>query len=199
MRVLGVDELAEAADLLSGGAIVGIPTDTVYGLAALPSDPDAVAALFAAKLRPGAVPVAVLCSNEDQAAALLRRWPPAAARLAARFWPGPLTIVVDAPPSLAARLGAPRGVGVRVPDDKACLALLELTGPLAVTSANLHGDAPATTAEQVARAFEGTVAAVLDDGARDGVVSSVVDVTSSVAAILREAAVASADVLGQLR
>ena len=80
-----------------------------------------------------------------------------------RYWPGPLTLVVDADPALVARLGAKRGVGLRVPDDALCCALLARTGPLAVTSANAHGAAPATTAAGCSRSLDG-VAAVLDGG-----------------------------------
>ncbi len=199
MRTLSVDELAVAAELLAAGRIVAIPTDTVYGLASRPDDDDAVAALFAAKRRPGVVPVAVLCASEAQARGLATQWPASAARLAVRFWPGPLTLVVDAPAASTKRLGAAHGIGLRVPNDDVCRALLRLTGPLAVTSANVHGDEPATTAKEVAQSFGDEVAAVVDAGTRDGAVSSVVDVTSSVAAVLREAALKSEDVLRELR
>lgn len=198
-RVLSVGELDEAAALLAGGAVVGIPTDTVYGLAANPVDDAAVAALFAAKRRPGAVPVAVLCASESQARTLATSWPPSAARLAARFWPGPLTLVVDAPAATAVRLGSARGLGLRVPADEVCRSLLGRTGPLAVTSANLHGDLPAATALELAAALGDEVAAVVDAGRRGGAVSTVVDLTSSVAAVLREAALSAAEVLGELR
>ena len=173
VRILTSEELETAADLLNSGAVVGVPTDTVYGLAARLDDDASVRRLFAAKQRPSSVPVAVLCAAAGDAREVSSSWPDRAATLAARFWPGPLTIVVDADERLAARLGALRGVGVRVPDDELCRSLLRRTGPLAVSSANRHGEPPAASAADVAAAFaDADVAAVLDGGTRGGVVSS---------------------------
>jgi L-threonylcarbamoyladenylate synthase len=195
VRVLAATELDVAAQLLAGGAVVGVPTDTVYGLAAAVGIEAAIAALFAAKRRPGGVPIAVLCATLDEAASLATTWSDVAERLARRFWPGPLTVVVDAAPELSSRLGAGHGVGVRVPADPTCLELLGRTGPLAVTSANLHGEPPSTTAAQFASAFAATeVRAVVDDGPRHGEVSSVIDVTCESIVVVREAAL-SRDVL----
>jgi L-threonylcarbamoyladenylate synthase len=182
----------EAVRLLDDGQVVGIPTDTVYGLAARLED-EAIKRLFAAKRRPSSVPVAVLCGSLDDAVALSASWPPEASTLAASHWPGPLTLVVAADPALVARLGGAGGLGVRVPDDGLCRTLLERTGPLAVTSANLHGAPPATCAADLA-ALGDDVAAVLDGGTRDGAVSSVLDLTGPVPVVLRAGAIA-ADVL----
>jgi tRNA threonylcarbamoyl adenosine modification protein (Sua5/YciO/YrdC/YwlC family) len=195
-RILsGPDALEDAAALLARHEVLGVPTDTVYGLAAALA-PAAIDALFEAKGRPAAVPVAVLCASADDAASLTTLGP-AATALAAAFWPGPLTIVVDADPSLAALVRSPRGVGLRVPDDGRCRALLARTGPLAVTSANLHGEPPATTAAALLAALDGRIAAVLDDGPRDGVVSTVVDVIGT-PQVLRSGALAPDQVLGAL-
>lgn len=196
MRVLPdtPSSIDEAVELLSLGSVVAIPTDTVYGLAARLDDDAPVARLFAAKRRPASLPVAVLCASAEEAAALAAAWPKSAAALARRYWPGPLTLVVAAPRALAARLGSARGVGVRVPDDALCRALLERTGPLAVTSANPHGVAPATTAAGVAAVAEG-VAAVFDGGTRDGAVSTVVDLTGATPLLVREGALAFAELL----
>jgi tRNA threonylcarbamoyl adenosine modification protein (Sua5/YciO/YrdC/YwlC family) len=193
-EVLAADAVDEAVRLLGDGRLVAIPTDTVYGLAARLDDTGAVAALFDAKGRPDTVPVAVLCATLDAATALARAWPAAAAALAARFWPGPLTVVVDADPALEARLGSSRGVGLRVPNDAGCARLLAATGPLAVTSANRHGEPPATSAAAAHRALGDVVAAVLDGGVRDGVVSTVVDCTGSEPVVLREGALDAAAV-----
>jgi L-threonylcarbamoyladenylate synthase len=191
MLVLGPTELDVAARLLEQGAVVGVPTDTVYGLAAALGDDDAIESLFAAKRRPDSVPIAVLCATQEQAASLSTSWNHAASRLTRRFWPGPLTVVVEASDELTVKLGARRGIGMRVPADLTCLALLGRTGPLAVTSANLHGEPPSTSAAQVAAAFgDSVVRAVVDDGPRDGDVSSVVDLTSGSVVVLREAALA---------
>jgi tRNA threonylcarbamoyl adenosine modification protein (Sua5/YciO/YrdC/YwlC family) len=199
MRTLRSGELDEAAALLAAGHVVGIPTDTVYGLAACLGDPAAVDALFAAKDRPASLPIAVLCADEASARMVASSWPPGAARLAARFWPGPLTIVVPADQDVAARIHATAGIGLRVPDDATCRALLSLTGPLAVTSANRHGADPAATAPELSEGFDGgVVLAVLDAGRRGGVVSTVVDLTVSPARVVREGALASAAVLAVL-
>ena len=121
--------------------------------------------------------------------------PDNARKLMAAFWPGPLTLVVPTDAALAARVGATRGVGLRVPADATCRGLLGRSGPLAVTSANRHGDRPATAAEAVRDARGAAeVAAVLDAGPRDGEVSTVVDLTGDGAAIVREGAIGTADV-----
>ncbi|HEV3327760.1 MAG TPA: L-threonylcarbamoyladenylate synthase, partial [Acidimicrobiales bacterium] len=149
MRVLTADpaSIDEAVELLRDGSVVAIPTDTVYGLAARLDEDAPIQRLFAAKGRPASLPVAVLCASSEDARALAASWPASARTLASRYWPGPLTLVVDAAPSLVARLGSRRGVGVRVPNDALCRELLVRTGPLAVSSANRHGAAPATTAD----------------------------------------------------
>jgi len=190
-RVLDASALDEAAALLLAGDVVAVPTDTVYGLAARADDDGAVASLFAAKARPTSVPIAVLAASSADARALARRWPPEAEALSTAFWPGPLTVVVEAERGLAARLGASRAAGLRVPDDRLCRALLTRTGPLAVTSANRHGAAPATSATAVLDALGEGVAAVLDGGVRDGTVSTVVDVTGSEPVVVREGAVSA--------
>jgi tRNA threonylcarbamoyl adenosine modification protein (Sua5/YciO/YrdC/YwlC family) len=188
-RVLTPDELDLAVELLAGGSVLAVPTDTVYGLAAVVGDRAAVGRLSALKRRPAELPIAVLCASVDEARDLSSSWPPGAAALSAALWPGPLTLVVPATSDLASRLGSTSSVGVRVPDDAICRALLERTGPLAVTSANLHGAPPATTAAGVLALFEGTdLVGVLDAGARDGEVSSVVDVTGVMPEIVREGA-----------
>jgi L-threonylcarbamoyladenylate synthase len=186
--------LDRAAELLAAGAVVAVPTDTVYGLAVRLGDAAAIGALLAVKHRPASLPIAVLCATTADAVGLATTWSAGAGRLAARYWPGPLTLVVGADPALAASLGAARGVGVRVPDDAICRALLARTGPLAVTSANRHGAPPATTAA-AALALGAGVAAVLDGGSRRGEVSTVVDLTAPSPVLVREGALAARDVL----
>lgn len=199
MRVLEDDatSLDDAVALLLAGSVVAIPTDTVYGLAARLDEDGPIQALFAAKRRPASLPVAVLCATTEDASRVVSAWPPAARRLAERYWPGPLTVVLDAEEVLVARLGSRRGIGLRVPDDARCRALLARTGPLAVTSANPHGAPPATTVADVLALGAG-VAAVLDGGTCDGVVSTVVDLTGAAPRVVREGAVAARDVLSLL-
>ncbi|HEY8080677.1 MAG TPA: L-threonylcarbamoyladenylate synthase [Acidimicrobiales bacterium] len=195
VRTLLPADLDIAVELLATGAIVAIPTDTVYGLAARLDDPMAVASLFEVKRRPAHVPVAILVCDDEAAQGLAALWPRTAERLAKRFWPGPLTVVVAAEPALTERVRSDRGVGVRVPADELCLELLRRAGPLAVTSANLHGDSPAHAAQDVVGAFAGSaVAAVLDAGRRDGTVSTVVDLSSGGVTVVRVGAISSDEV-----
>jgi len=188
--------LLEAADALARGMVVAVPTDTVYGLAADPAQPDAVQRLFALKGRPGDVPLPVLVAGPEQAAQVAGELEVAAEALAARFWPGPLTLVVPRRPGFTVDLGGPPAarttVGVRWPDHGAAVALCELLGPLAVTSANLHGRSPATTAAEVAATFADAdqPVLILDGGTCDGVPSSVVECRGPASRCLREGALA---------
>ncbi len=184
--------VSEAAALLVAGEVVAVPTDTVYGVAASVSSAAAVSRLFDLKDRPGDVALPMLAASLAQIQSAGIDLTADVRRLADAFWPGALTIVVAAPASLASRLGAHEAtVGVRVPRDGALGELLELCGPLAVTSANLHGGPPCVSAAQVDEVFadrEG-LAGVIDGGERHARVSTVVDVTSSPWTVLREGAI----------
>jgi L-threonylcarbamoyladenylate synthase len=173
---------AAAAALRDGGVVV-VPTDTVYGLAALPADGEAMARLFALKGRSAAVPVAVLCASADQALGLAD---PAALtgavrRIADRLWPGPLTLVLPRRPGLGYHLGEPgTTIGVRCPDHPLVRAVAREVGPLATTSANRHGEPTPPDAAGVDAVFAragGGVALVLDAGTCSGVPSTVIDAT----------------------
>lgn len=187
--------LLRAAEALAGGAVVAVPTDTVYGLAADPHLPDAVALLFTIKGRPGDVAVPVLVAGPEQVELVTAPLEAAAAALAKRFWPGPLTLVVPRRRGFGADLGGPpsarRTVGVRRPDHPVVAALCGMFGPLAVTSANPHGEPPATTAAEVAVAFAGRdqPAVILDGGTCDGVPSTVVECKGPATVCLREGAI----------
>ncbi len=190
MRRLSVDEAVAA--LLAGEA-VALPTDTVYGVGASLAHPRAVERLYTIKRRPGHVPLPVICADEDAARSLCPPWPEAAGRLSAALWPGALTLVVRARPEIADLVhGEASRVGLRVPDDDLVRTLVSRVGPIALTSANEHGEPPCTSAEEVERAFEGRdgLAGVLDGGLRDRPVSSVVEVHEGGWRLLREGAVA---------
>ncbi len=194
--------VSRAVTLLGEGAVVALATDTVYGLAASLAHPGALAALFALKRRPGNVALPVLVDGVAQIEALGVTWPARAARLSGALWPGALTIVVPAPASLARLVGsANASVGFRCPGDDELRRLLTRTGPLAVSSANEHGEAPCTTAAQVRAAFAGRpLAGVLDGGVRDRPVSTVVELVGDSWHVRREGALARevlADLLGQ--
>lgn len=175
--------LAAALDALRAGEPVGVPTDTVYGLAADAADADAVERLFELKERPSDVSIAVLVADVGGAAALVDLTE-GARRLAEHFWPGPLTIVAARTPTAPPHLGTGTTIGVRLPDDDIMRAIAE-PGPLAVTSANLHGGPTPATAQGVAELFP-TLSLVIDGGPRPGASSTVVDVTGSTPAVLRE-------------
>ena len=172
-RTLAVDApgaLAAAASALRNGEAIVLPTDTVYGVATLPDHEDV---LYALKERPAAMPIAVLVASVEQAeAAAGRSLPAAARRLAARFWPGPLTLVVPGTDSAT--------VGVRCPDHEFVLQLVALVGAITTTSANRHGaPTPATAAEAAAALAAPGPSLVVDGGPCGAIASTVVDVSEA--------------------
>jgi L-threonylcarbamoyladenylate synthase len=180
--------LAEAAAALRAGLVVGLPTDTVYGLAVDATRPGAADRIFAAKHRPRGVVLPVLVADLAQVEALVDHIPGAARRLMAAHWPGALTVVLTRRPGLDLDLGdGGATVGVRCPDHAVARALCALAGPLATTSANVHGEPPAHEAAEVA-AMAG-VALVLDAGRCDGQPSTVVDYSGEEPRVLRVGAV----------
>jgi L-threonylcarbamoyladenylate synthase len=191
VSVLAADPaaIARAGRVLAEGGLVAFPTETVYGLGGDATSDAAVAAIFKAKGRPSFNPLIAHVANLDQAAALVELTP-AARRLAGRFWPGPLTMVLprrkDSPVSLLASAGLD-SVAVRMPDHPVALALIKAAGrPLAAPSANRSGRVSPTRAEHVAECLEGRIALVLDGGpCRVGVESTVVDLTEDPPTLLR--------------
>jgi L-threonylcarbamoyladenylate synthase len=183
--------LTAAADAISRGELVLMPTDTVYGVAADAFMPAAVAGLLAAKNRGRAMPVPVLIGEASTLAGLVLRVPPVATELAQDFWPGGLTLVVEHAPSLAWDLGDADGtVAVRLPDDEVARELLRRTGPLAVSSANRSGRPAATTAQEAIEQLGDHAAVVLDDGPRaSSAASTIVDCTGPTPRVLRVGAI----------
>ena len=154
-----------AAHVRAGGLLI-LPTDTVYGIGALASDAAGVSRLLAAKGRDRRMPPPVLVADPAQAFDVVARPPAAARALIAAFWPGALTLVLDARADLGWDLGESGGtVALRMPDHPLALELLRRTGPMAVTSANRTGLAPATDAAAALAAFPGRVALADDDAA----------------------------------
>jgi tRNA threonylcarbamoyl adenosine modification protein (Sua5/YciO/YrdC/YwlC family) len=191
--------LRAAAQAVAGGLIVGIPTDTVYGLAVNPFVPGAADRLFAAKRRPRDVELPVLVATVDQALDLATAVPRSASALMERFWPGPLTVVIPRRPDLGADLGSDDAtIGVRCPNHPVPLALCAEAGPLATTSANLHGEPPSQTADAVDRTFGDAVAVVLDSGPATGTPSTVVDCTGVEPRLLRQGRVPWDEIMGVL-
>lgn len=165
---------------IARGQLVVLPTDTVYGLAADAFSHEAVAKLLATKGRDETSPPPVLIANLNTLDALADQIPQIARDLAAKFWPGALTMILRAQPSLDWNLGETRGtVALRMPDHKVALALLEETGPLAVSSANLTGKPAATNAQAAFDYLGDGVEVYLDSGeAAGGKASTILDLTA---------------------
>jgi L-threonylcarbamoyladenylate synthase len=183
--------LDAAVHAVSRGEVIVLPTDTVYGVGADAFSPDAVARLLAAKGRDRQMPPPVLIPSVRTVDGLARDVSAAARALMDVFWPGPLTVIVYAQPSLAWDLGDTRGtVALRVPDHGAALALLARTGPLAVTSANLTGKAAATSAEDAREQLGSAVSVYLDAGDSPlGIASTIVDATGPALRVVRDGGV----------
>ncbi len=180
------EAIPQALDLLKQGELVAFPTDTVYGLATDVRNVQAIERLYLAKDRETSKAIAVLIGSIEDLAQVTVHLPPAALRLVEAFWPGPLTIIVERHPDLPDNLSPLPTVGVRMPDHPVALALLNASGPLAVTSANLSNAADTTSAQSVLEQLAGRVALVLDGGRTSGgVPSTVVDCTRPDALILR--------------
>jgi L-threonylcarbamoyladenylate synthase len=162
--------------------LVVVPTDTVYGLAADAFSAKAVESLLAAKGRGRQSPPPVLIANQSALYALAETVPDVAKRLADTFWPGALTMILRAQPSLAWDLGETKGtVALRMPDHKIALALLEEVGPLAVSSANLTGEPAALTCQQAESYLGSKVSVYLDGGASPKAeASTIIDLTDIV-------------------
>ena len=180
-------DLARAQRELRDGHLLVVPTDTVYGIGADAANPEAVAAVLAAKGRGRQMPPPVLVASVEAIDSLCVDVPEAARACARAFWPGGLTLILRARPDLGWDLGETGGtIGVRMPNQSALLRLLHDFGPMAVTSANLTGQPPATTVEQAVGYFGTLVSASLDGGPTQGsTASSIVDFAHDVPRALR--------------
>ncbi len=183
--------LEEAAAILRAGGIVAFPTDTLYGIAADPFNAKAVQRVIEAKGRTTERALPLVAADIAQLSVQLGGLPHLATRLAARFWPGPLTIVVPAPASLDAVTGGTQSVGVRVPGHPVARALCRASGGLlTATSANRTGHPATADPAIVAAALEAHLDALLDGGpSPGGKPSTVIDVTTGEARLVRAGAV----------
>jgi L-threonylcarbamoyladenylate synthase len=179
--------LSRALAVLHNGGLVAFPTDTVYGVGALAFNGAAVERIYAAKDRPVEKAIPVLIGNPTDLAKVTLVVTETAARLAARFWPGPLTLVVPKHPDLPETVSVTPTIGVRVPDHPVARALLLAAGPMAVTSANLSGQPSPSTAQEVFMQLGGRIALIIDGGKTPGgVPSTVVDCVGAQPRILRD-------------
>ena len=195
------DAIAAAAAAVKSGRLVVMPTDTVYGIGADAFDSRAVAGLLAAKGRGRDMPVGVLVGSWDTIEGLVLYVPDTARELIRAFWPGALSLVVQQAPSLQWDLGDARGtVMLRMPLQPVALELLRQTGPMAVSSANVSGEPPATTVAQAQGQLGDLVDVYLDGGpSQQQAASTILDLTGPAPRILREGPVSAqaiADVLG---
>jgi release factor glutamine methyltransferase len=185
-----------AAAVLRRGGLAAFPTDTVYGLAADAWRGECIQQLFTAKGRDANKAIAVLVGDPAQLSQVAAEVSSAARRLAERFWPGPLTLVLPRHPDLPPEISPLPTVGVRMPDHPLALALLRQMGPLAVTSANRSGADNPLTAEDVLSQLDGRIDLILDGGAvGGGVPSTVVDCTASELTILRQGPISLQEIL----
>ena len=189
-------DLRRAGELLLAGELVAVPTETVYGLAADASNPEAVAGIFVAKQRPRSHPLITHLASAEQ----LPRWaatvPDWVAAVVERFWPGPLTLLLDRHPGVSDVItGGLPTIGLRVPDQPVLLELLRRFDlAVAAPSANLYRKLSPTTAEQVMSGLEGKIAAVLDAGpCAIGTESTILRVHQQQAEILRSGPITAAD------
>ncbi len=195
------EAIAAATDAVKSGRLVVLPTDTVYGIAADAFDNGAVANLLAAKGRGRDMPVGVLVGSWHTISGLVYSVPDAAHELIRAFWPGALSLVVQQAPSLQWDLGDARGtVMLRMPLQPVALDVLRAVGPMAVSSANVSGQPPATTAAEAQRQLGDRVDVYLDGGTSEQqAASTILDLTGEVPKILRAGPIgaqAIADVLG---
>jgi L-threonylcarbamoyladenylate synthase len=183
---VATQDLERVKRALSNGGIVAVPTDTVYGVAALVAEPDACRAIFELKERPDGVSLPVLVANLEQAFSFVEETD-RAFRALSGLWPGPLTIVTRRAPGVSAVLGGDEAtIGLRWPAHALMRELAHDLGPLATTSANKHGRRPATTPEEVDASFGTALELVYDGGRCEGQPSTVVSLTGGELEVLRE-------------
>ncbi|MGH2521264.1 MAG: L-threonylcarbamoyladenylate synthase [Anaerolineales bacterium] len=192
--------IRHAADVLRHNGVVAFPTDTVYGVGALVFRTEAVQRLYLIKGRSTDKAIAVLVARNSDLLKVAHELTPCAQKLALKFWPGSLTLVVPKHPRLPEGVSVLPTVGVRRPDHTVAQKLLELTGPLAVTSANRSGEPSPLTAADVLAQLNGRIDLLLDGGSvPGGVPSTVVDCSSATPQILRAGPISAAQIEAALR
>ena len=191
--------MTQALQILQSGDLVAFPTDTVYGVGALAFDTAAIEKIYAAKGRSREKAIPILLGDAADLEQVTAQVSEMALRLATRFWPGPLTLVVPKHPSLPEAVSTAPTVGVRVPDHPVARALLRAAGPMAVTSANLSGHASPCTAQEVYVQLGGRIPLILDGGGTPGgVPSTVVNCLGAEPQVLREGPITLAQIQAAL-
>jgi len=193
--------LLEAAEAVLRGGVIAFPTDTLYGLGCSLFDVSAVEMVARLKRRDLSLAVISLIPEPRQVYGLADQVSEIAERMMQRYWPGPLSLIFRAAPIVPARVrGAGGTVALRCPKDTLCLKLLDrIGGPVVSSSANLSGQRPAETAEEVVRIFGNQLDLVIDGGPRHGgVPSTLVDVTGPVPRLLRRGRVDVSDTVAEI-
>ncbi|MDD3023273.1 MAG: L-threonylcarbamoyladenylate synthase [Syntrophomonadaceae bacterium] len=187
-----IEIIKQAAQYIKNLELVAFPTETVYGLGAMAYNPEAVNKIFIAKARPAANPLLVHVSNTEQVKEMVTDIPAVARILMAKYWPGPLSIVLSARETVPSVVtGGKNTVGLRMPDHRVALALIEEAGPIAAPSANLSGHPSPVTAAHVKDDLDGRIAAVLDAGTCGlGLESTIIDLSQGRLILIRRGAVA---------
>jgi L-threonylcarbamoyladenylate synthase len=199
LQTSNLDYLSEALKTWKSGGLVAFPTDTVYGLGAPAFDGRAVQGIYIAKDRPAEKAIPLLIAEGGDLDTVAAHVPLMARRLAARFWPGPLTVVTPKRATLPRAVSATGTVGVRVPDHEVARALLRAAGPLAVSSANLSNQASPCNAQEVFAQLNGRIDLIVDGGSTPGgQASTVVDCTGPQPVILRAGPVTLDEILKAL-
>lgn len=179
--------ITKAANLLLSGNLVAFPTETVYGIGATIANDSAIRKIFTIKNRPLNNPLLIHVSSLEQVRQLLGNIPPIAERLAEKFWPGPLAMILPASDKISSLItGGTNKVGFRMPANKVALELIRITGPLAATSANLSNRPSPTMARHVLDDLGGRIAAIIDAGPTSyGIESTIIDISEMNPKILR--------------
>lgn len=190
------EAIALACEVISSGGLIVFPTDTLYGLGCDPHSPAALQKIYTAKGRSASKAIPVLISNPNQLADLVSNVPQQALNLTKKWWPGALTLVLPKNPNLPPDLTPYPGLAVRMPDHPLALSLLDQTGPLAVTSANLSDHENPRDAQGVLAQLDGMVDLILDGGELTGrQASTIVDCLGIEPKLLREGPIPLSDIL----
>ena len=191
--------ITAALEILLSGGLVAFPTDTVYGVGCLAFNGPAIESIYAAKDRPMEKAIPVLLGDSTDLSQVAEEIPLFAMRLIARFWPGPLTVLIPKKSTLPESISATSTVGVRVPDHDVARALLRLAGPMAVTSANISGQPSPKNAVEVFVQLSGRIAMIIDGGVtRGGIPSTLVDCTGEEIQVLREGPISKEQLLNAI-
>ena len=191
--------ITSALEILLSGGLVAFPTDTVYGIGSLAFHEKAIESIYVAKDRPMEKAIPVLIGDSPDLIQVAEEVPIFAMRLIARFWPGPLTVLLPKKSTLPEAISATATVGVRVPNHDIARALLRLAGPMAVTSANISGKESPRTAQEVFAQLNGRIAMIIDGGETPGgIPSTLVDCTGHEIQVLREGPISKEQLLNTI-